>query len=112
MFSTSVTVDLAANTKTANLLSGDINEFTQTDSLINVYGVVSATNDIRMTVIADSDIAIDDKVIPFIGTTIDKSAHLVDSFRVFAGTRLAIFLRNTTATATTDIVVGVEVLPL
>lgn len=110
-YSSFLTTDIAANTKGANLLSGDVNEFVQSPSLVNVYAISSATG-IRISMFADSDIAVDDKEIVPIGTTLDKSAHLVDSFMVAAGTRLAGFLRNTTAVATTDIITGFEVLPL
>jgi len=103
--------NLAASTKTANILSGDINEFISVPSLVNVYAVESAVG-IRMSMFADSDIAIDDKEIPNIGTTIDNSAHLLDSFPVNGGTRLSCTLRETAAVATTDSLTKIEVLPL
>lgn len=105
------TVNLAASTKSANILSGDVNEFVPYPAQITIYAVSSATG-IRMTSLADSDVVIDDKEIPYIGTTLDTSAHFVDQFEVEAGTRLAIFLRETAAVATTDIYVAVDVQPL
>jgi len=103
--------NLSASTKTANILSGDINEFVTQNSLVNIYAVSSAGG-VRLTVLADTDVAVDDKEIVAIGTTLDKSQHLIDSFSVFAGTRLAYFLRETAAAATTDVLSAVEVLPL
>lgn len=103
--------NLGANTKSANILSGDINEFVSVDSAVTVYSIASATG-VRLTCYADSDIAIDDKEIPNIATSLDKSAHLLDSFIVAGGTRLAIFLRETAGVATTDMLTGVEVIPI
>lgn len=102
--------NLTASTKTANILAGDINEFVTSRSQINVYQVASASG-VRTTLLADSDVVIDDKEIPFIGTTIDKSAHLMASFAVAPGTRLADFLRETAAVATTDVLTSVDVIP-
>jgi hypothetical protein len=103
--------NLAASTKTGNILSGDVNEFVTQMSQVNIYQVSSATG-IRVSVYADTDIAVDDKEIPFIGTTLVSSDQLVDSFVVMPGTRLAIFLRETAAASTTDVYTKVEVLPL
>lgn len=103
--------NLSASTKTSNILAGDINEFVGVPSMVNIYAVESAAG-IRISMFADSDIAIDDKEIPNIGTTIDSSAHLIDSFAVNGGTRLSLFLRETAAVATTDSLIKVEVLPL
>ncbi len=110
-YSTSNTVNLGANAKSANLLSGDINEFVTVPSQVNIFAVSSAAGT-NLTVLADSDVAIDDQEILGIGTSLDKSQHLADSFLVAAGTRLAIFLRDTTGAATNDILVGVEVNPV
>ncbi len=111
MFSTAEEANLAANARTTNRLAGDINEFVTMPSVINVYAVSSAA-DVNLSMFADSDIAIEDKEIVAIGTTLDKSQHLLDSFAVGAGTRLSLFLRTTSAVATTDVLWGIEVLPL
>jgi len=103
--------NLTASTKTANILSGDINEFVASPSLVSIYAVSSAAG-IRVTILADSDIAIDDKEILPIGTTLDTQAHFLDSLRVYGGTRLAVTLRETAAVATTDVLLAVEVTPL
>lgn len=103
--------NLSASTKTSNILSGDVNEFVTQLSQVNVYAVSSATG-VNISVYADSDIAVDDKEIPYIGTSLVSSDQLIDSFVVTEGTRLAIFLRETAAAATTDVYTKVEVLPL
>jgi len=110
-YSTNNEVDLAANATTANLLSGDINEFVTVPSQVNLFAVASVAG-INVTMLADSDVAVDDQEILAIGTSLDKSQHLVDSFLVAAGTRLTLRLRNTTVTATIDILTGIEVNPL
>jgi hypothetical protein len=102
--------NLTASTKTANIMAGDVNEFVSQRSLVNIYGVASA-GAIKITVLADSDVAIDDKEIVAIGTSLDKSQHLLDSFEVFPGTRLSVFLRETGAVSTTDVLTGVEIIP-
>ena len=103
--------NLAASTKTANILAGDVNEFIPYRAQVRIYQVSSASG-VRCTILADSDVVVEDKEIPFIGTTLDKSAHLLDSFFVSAGTRLAIFLRETAGVATTDVLTAVDVTPV
>lgn len=103
--------NLTGSAKTTNLLSGDINEFVPFPAVVNVYAVSSAAN-VNITILADSDVAVDDKEIINIGTTLNKSDHLIDSFAVGAGTRLAAFLRETAGTATTDVLTGFEIVPL
>ena len=110
-YSTFLNSNLTQAAKTANVLSGDVNEFVGQDSLVNIYAVSSASG-VRVSVFADSDLAIEDKEITTIGTTLNKSDHLFDSFPVSAGTRLSLFLRETNVAATTDVITGVEVLPL
>lgn len=102
--------NLAASTKTANILSGQVVEFVEVDSIVSVYHVSSAGG-VNTSVFADSDLVVDDREIVFIGTTLLED-HLVDSFPVAAGTRLAIFLRETAAAATTDVLSKVKIDPL
>lgn len=109
--STFYNANLTASTKTANVLSGDVNEFVPYDAIVRFYFVSSAIG-VKVTVLADSDVVIDDKEISAIGTTLNKSDHLFDEFEVEAGTRLAVFLRETAAAATTDVYTGVEVVPV
>jgi hypothetical protein len=102
--------NLTASTKTANILSGDVNEFVPYDATVTVYSVSSAIG-VKISFFADSDLLIDDKEIPYIGTTLDTSAHFVDQFSVNAGTRLALYLRETAASATTDVYTAVDIQP-
>lgn len=102
--------NLAANTKTANILSGDINEFVTQRSMVTVYAISSASG-VRMSVLASSDVVVDDKEILPIGTSLLIPDHLIDSFAVAAGTRLAITLRETAGASTTDVLLAVDVQP-
>lgn len=102
--------NLTASTKTANVLQGDVNEFVPYDAIVRVTAISSAIG-VKMSVFADSDLLVDDKEIPFIGTSLIGSDHIIDEFEVEAGTRLAIFLRETAAAATTDVYTGVEITP-
>lgn len=103
--------NLAASTKTANILAGDVNEFIPYDAMVRITQVSSATG-VRTSIFADSDLLVDDKEIPFIGTSLIDKDHVIDEFAVEAGTRLAVFLRETAAAATTDVYTGIEVIPL
>ena len=103
--------NLTASTKTANLLSGDVNEFVPYDAIVRITAVSSAIG-VNLSVFADSDLLVDDKEIPYIGTTLIDKDHLIDEFEVEAGTRLAIFARETAAAGTTDIYTAVEVTPV
>lgn len=103
--------NLTANTETT-LTNGDINEFVNSLSQVNIYAVTSLLNGLRISVFADSDIAIDNKIIPVTGTSIDNSAALIDSFVVAPGSRMFIKLRENTGVSTTDGIVKMEVIPL
>jgi len=100
--------NLTANTKSANVFSGNVNEFVSDGGPVTFYAVASAAG-IRATVYADQDIIIDDQEIPFIGITIAKDQHMLDVIEVGPQTRLSVFLRETAGVSTTDILVGVEV---
>lgn len=102
--------NLTASTKTANLLMGDVNEFVPYDAIVRVTAVSSAIG-VNLSLFADSDLLVDDKEIPFIGTTLIDKDHVIDEFEVEAGTRLALFLRETAAAGTTDVYFGVEITP-
>lgn len=105
------TANQAALSKTANLLAGDVNEFVPYDAEVKIRAVAVAIG-IRLSVFADSDLIVDDKEVPYIGTTLIDDAHVVDSFVVEGGTRLAVTLRETANVATTDTYVSVEITPV
>ena len=102
--------NLTASTRTANILSGDINEFVTQRSMVTIYAISSASG-VRMNVLASSDVAVDDKEILPIGTSLLIPDHLIDSFAVAPGTRLAITLRETVAASGTDVLLAVDVQP-
>jgi hypothetical protein len=96
-----------ALSKSANLFAGDVNEFVASPTNLTIYSVASAIG-MRMTVFVDSDIVVDDKEIPFIGTTLVKKDHYMDTIPIDGG-RISVFLRETANVATTDTYVGIEV---
>jgi len=103
--------NLTASTKTANILAGDVNEFIPYDAVVRVTNVSSAIG-VRVSVFADSDLLVDDKEIPYIGTSLIDKDHVIDEFEVNAGTRIGIFLRETAGAGTIDVYTGVEVTPV
>lgn len=103
--------NLTASTKTANILSGDINEFVPYRARVTIFQVSSATG-VRANILADTDIVCEDKEIPYIGTSLDTSAHFMDQFVVAPGTRLSITLRETAAAGTTDVYTAVDIQPV
>jgi hypothetical protein len=85
-------VTLVANTRSAEQITGPY-EFLPFDAHVEVYAITSvavATNTTLARVLAGSDVILDDRVIPYVGTTIDQSANLVDEFDVFKGTRMSV----------------------
>jgi len=102
--------NLSASTKTANILSGDINEFVPVRAMVTIAAVSSAVG-VNINVTAASDVVIDDKEIVGIGTSLLVPDHIIDQFPVGPGTRLSLTLRETAASATTDVLVSVEVQP-
>lgn len=103
--------NLAANTRTTNIIAGDPNEFLAYAANVTVYQVSSASG-IRSSIYADTDVVVDDKEILGIGTTLDTSAHMMSQFEVEAGTRLSVFLRETAGVATTDVLTLIDIQPL
>lgn len=103
--------NIAASTKSANILAGDINEFVTQRSQVTLYGVSSAAG-VKITLLASSDVAIDDKEIVNINTTLAIPDAMVDSFVVAPNTRLSLTYRETAASATTDIAFAIDVTPV
>ena len=99
--STIVITNQTANTKSANLLSGDINEFIADGGNVTIYAVASAAG-LKLSLNADTDVVIDDKEIVAIGTTLNNTDHYVDSFLVGPRTRLSLTARETAGVSTTD----------
>lgn len=105
------TANPAALSKSANLLAGDVNEFVPYDAEVALRAVSSAIG-MKLSVFADSDLIVDDKEIPYIGTSLIDKDHVVDTFVVEGGTRLAVTGRETANVATTDYYVSIEITPL
>lgn len=104
-------VNLAANTRTSNIFAGDPNEFVGYDADVTVYQVSSASG-IKSTILADTDVVVDNKEILSIGTTLDTSAHYLTNFQIAEGTRLSCFLQETSGVATTDVLTLAMIDPL
>ena len=100
--------NLTASTKTANIMAGDVNEFITSDSEVTIYAISSAAG-VRVTIMADGDIIVDDKELLTIGTSLIIPDNMLTNFAVEAGTRLAIYLRETAGVATTDVLLAVDV---
>jgi hypothetical protein len=109
--STFYNANVTASTKSANILAGDVNEFVPYDAVVRITSVTSAIG-VRISVFADSDLLVDDKEIPFVGTTLIDKDHVIDEFMVEAGTRLAVFYRETAASGAQDVYLGVEIQPV
>lgn len=103
-------VNLAANSTSANQLSGQKYEFAPFDALVNIYIVGTVSGD-RITVTAGTEVAVDDMPITKVGTTLIRADHMLDSFEVEAGTQLGLRIRETGGIATTDYLGEVELLP-
>jgi len=102
--------NITASTKSANILAGDINEFVTQRSMVSVYAAASAIG-AKVTLLASSDVAIDDKEIVSIASTVSVPDSLLDSFPVAAGTRLSLTYRETAAVGTNDLAFVIDVQP-
>ena len=100
--------NLTASTKTANIMAGDVNEFVTEQSEVTIYAISSASG-VRISVFADGDLIVDDKELLTIGTSLIIPDNMLTSFSVDAGTRLAIYLRETAGASTTDVLLAVDV---
>ena len=99
--------NIAASAKTVNRLADTDLSLMPYDGSVNVYAVSSAAG-VNVEFGVANQKAISDREIPFIGTTIDRSAHDMLSFNAAAGSPLSYFQRETTGAATTDILTIVE----
>lgn len=105
------TPNQAALTTSANLLSGDTNEFIPYNALVQIRACASAIG-MRLSIFCDSDLLVDDKEIPYISTSLVDKDHVIDSFQVDAGTRISVRQRETANVGTTDTYLGVEITPV
>jgi len=103
--------NVSASTKTANLLAGEQLEFIgDVPQMVSLYAVASASG-VNINFFADNDVIADDQEIVNIGTTVNRSDHLIARDVVGAGTRLFLTLREVDGTATTDVLLVIETDP-
>lgn len=102
--------NITANTTTANLLSGNINEFVTQRSMVTFYLISSAAG-LKAKILASADVAVDTTEIVSIGTSLTIPDNLFVSFAVAAGTRLALTVQETAGVSTSDLLGAVDVVP-
>lgn len=99
--------NLTASTKTGNLLANTDLAQAPDDGTIYLYGVSSAAG-VNLEFGVANDKAVSDREILKIGTTISRSDHMLANFNVAAGSPLSLFLRETAASGTTDVLLEIE----
>lgn len=104
---TNNSANLAASTKTANLLSSTDLAFAPDDGIITLWAVSSAAG-VNIEFGVGPDKAVTDREIVSIGTSLDMLSHVVAQFPVAGGAPLAMFFRETAGVATTDVLWKVE----
>lgn len=105
--------NIAANSTTTNVLAGLNYEFLPYDAHVEIYAVRdAAAGTVNLTANVGQDVAIDDNLIPFVGTSISTADHLVDQFDAEEGSRLTLRFRETAGVATSDVVWMVNITPL
>jgi hypothetical protein len=102
--------NITANTTSANLLAGNINEFVTQRSRVTIYLKASASG-LKMKVLASSDVAVDQAEVVSIGTSLTIPDDLFCSFNVGPGTRLAITETETAGVSTSDLLGAIDVDP-
>lgn len=91
---------VAANTTTANILSGKMREFLEEASILRI-GILGSAVGLRSTLIVGSEVVIDDQEVP-VGTTLPAFPdQVIAEAGGFAGDRITLRLRNTTGGAIT-----------
>lgn len=102
-------VSVAANTKSADQVSGTY-QFLPYDGVVVVYARGSATG-MNIQLFVNGAAVLNDQPIPWTGTAggISRKDHELGSFPVPAGSRVELYLRNTTGGAlTTDYLLEAE----
>lgn len=101
--------NVAANSVSNDQLQGEKGRFVQEGDMVRFYAVSSADT---MTIQfgTANDIFMDDKRFVFVGTSLDKSAHLIGEFTATQAGELSLKFRETGGVATSDIRASIEVL--
>jgi len=110
MRSTFNSANLSANSRSANVLQGNINEFIPTRAQVTFF-LKSSASGIKATILASSDVAVDNAEIVAIGTTLTMADDGFETITVGPGTRLALFLQETAGSSTTDVIGAIDVQP-
>ena len=114
MSSNHVTVDeqsVAANTQTANLLSGTALEFMKRPYKLVIAATASAIG-LKMTLIVGDEIQVDDQSIPVATTFPEADKHAVFDSGAAPGDRIVLRFRNSTGAAITLRGALVKAIPL
>lgn len=94
--------NLSASAKTTNLLAATDLQQAPDDGVVQ-YFAVSSAGGVNSEFGVGGVKAISDREIINIGTTLIRSDHMIAEFPVAAGSNLSLFLRETAAAATTDV---------
>lgn len=105
-----VKTTLTASQTPTNVFSGDANEFLPFDAHVMVRAVTSGAT-AYMTIFVDQDLILDNKIIPYVGSTLVDKDHVVVEFDAFAGSRLIIKLAEIGG-STPTVYTGMEAIPL
>lgn len=100
---------VAGNTTTTNILAGKLHEFLNENSIVWLLATSSATG-INGTLLVGGESVLQDQIISFANRFPVWPDDMVVEAGGFAGDRLVLFYRNTTAGALT-VNTGLDVLP-
>ena len=101
---------VAANTTTANILAGKLEEFLRMNSMCS-FAIVAAAVGVFATIIVGNEVIVDDQEISDANRTPIVPDDVIQTGAGFAGDRLVIKLRNSTG-AGIVVKTRVEVAPL
>lgn len=109
IIATGTAVSLVLNSKSADQISGTY-QFLPYDAMVYIYARCSATG-INILAFLNGQAVVNDLPLPWTGTAgaITRKDHEVASFPAEEGSRMELYLRNTTGgTLTTDYLVEAE----
>lgn len=101
---------LTANQQPTNIVAGDSNEFITFDAYVEVRAVTSGASAL-ISVFVDQDLVMDQKIVPYVGSTLVDKDHVVVGFHVAEGSRILIKLSEN-AGATPTVYTGFEASPV
>jgi len=101
-------VVLVANTRSAEQLANTIYSYLPYPAEVTLYAATSAAPANFTYIIGDTTVA-DNQTLNYVAASITESSHLLDSSRVFAGTKLSLFFIST---GTPTVVWMIRITPL